>query len=138
MPSGLCNTLSQSWQLRITQLYYLPVTEDQKSEGHDLAGSTAERPTWLKSSCCHAVVLIRGSGFYSKLIQVLIEFCLVVTGLKLSGVVRGWSFSQKVCNMTASLCCCSVAKSCPAFCDPMDCSTLGLSILHHHLPWQAD
>ena len=26
-------------------------------------------------------------------------------------------------------CCCSVAQSCPTFCDPMDCSTPGSSIL---------
>ena len=27
-------------------------------------------------------------------------------------------------------CCCSVAKSCPALCDPMGCSTPGFPILH--------
>ena len=27
----------------------------------------------------------------------------------------------------------SVAQSCPTLCDPMDCSTPGLSV-HHHLP----
>ena len=27
----------------------------------------------------------------------------------------------------------SVAQSCPAFCDPMDCSMPGLPV-HHHLP----
>ena len=31
------------------------------------------------------------------------------------------------------LCCCSVTKSCPALCDPMDCSTPGSSVLHHLL-----
>ena len=30
-------------------------------------------------------------------------------------------------------CCCSVAKSCPTLCDPMDCSTPGFPV-HHHLP----
>ena len=30
-------------------------------------------------------------------------------------------------------CCCSVAKSCPSLCDPMDCSTPGLPV-HHQLP----
>ena len=29
--------------------------------------------------------------------------------------------------------CCSVTKSCPTLCDPMDHSTLGFSV-HHHLP----
>ena len=32
-----------------------------------------------------------------------------------------------ICN------CCLVAKSCPAFCDPMDCSTPGSPVLHYHL-----
>ena len=30
----------------------------------------------------------------------------------------------------ADCCCCSVAKSCPALCDPIDCSTAGLPVLH--------
>ena len=29
-------------------------------------------------------------------------------------------------------CCCSVAKSCPTLCDPVDCSTPGFPV-HHHL-----
>ena len=33
-------------------------------------------------------------------------------------------------------CCCSVAQSCPTLCNPMDCSTPGLSI-PHHLPKHA-
>ena len=28
-------------------------------------------------------------------------------------------------------CCCSVTQSCPSLCDPVDCSTAGLSIPHH-------
>ena len=28
-------------------------------------------------------------------------------------------------------CCCSVAKSCPTLCNPMDCSMPGLPVLHH-------
>ena len=38
--------------------------------------------------------------------------------------------------------CCSVALSCPALCDPMDCSTPGFPVLHHlpelaqtHVSW---
>ena len=41
--------------------------------------------------------------------------------------------------------CCSVAKSCPTLCDPMDCSTPGFLALHYlpefaqiHVPWAAD
>ena len=42
-------------------------------------------------------------------------------------------------------CCCSVTKSCPILCDPMDCSTPGLRVLHHllgfvqvHIHWVSD
>ena len=42
-------------------------------------------------------------------------------------------------------CCCSVAKSCPTLCGPMDCSTPGSPVLHHlpefaqtHVYWVDD
>ena len=42
-------------------------------------------------------------------------------------------------------CCCSVAQLCPTLCDPMDCSTPGLPVLHHllelaqtHVHWVSD
>ena len=34
-----------------------------------------------------------------------------------------------VCFVKSS--CCSVTKLCPTLCDPMDCSTPGLPVLHH-------
>ena len=34
---------------------------------------------------------------------------------------------------SSNCCCCSVAKSCPALCDPMDCSTPGFPVLHYLL-----
>ena len=44
-----------------------------------------------------------------------------------------------------SCCCCSVAQLCPTLCDPMDCSTPGLPVLHHlpelaqtHVHWVSD
>ena len=30
-----------------------------------------------------------------------------------------------------NICCCSVAQSCPALCDPMDCSMPGFAVLHY-------
>ena len=43
------------------------------------------------------------------------------------------------------LCCCSVAKSCPALCDPMDSSKLGFPAFHYlpefaqtHVHWVGD
>ena len=42
-------------------------------------------------------------------------------------------------------CCCSVTKSCPILCNPMDCSTPGFSVLHYllefaqtHVHWVSD
>ena len=32
---------------------------------------------------------------------------------------------------TLWLCCCSVLKSCPTLCDPVDCSAAGFPVLHH-------
>ena len=31
--------------------------------------------------------------------------------------------------LRSTFCCCSVTQSCPTFCDPMDCSTLGFPVL---------
>ena len=36
------------------------------------------------------------------------------------------------CSLSGSCSCCSVAKSCPTLCDPMDCSLPGFSV-HHYL-----
>ena len=42
-------------------------------------------------------------------------------------------------------CCCSVTQSCPALCNPMDCSTPGFPVLYHlqdlaqtHVHWVSD
>ena len=47
--------------------------------------------------------------------------------------------------MPGYYCCCSVAKSYPTLCDPMDCSTPGFPVLHHllelaqtHVHWVSD
>ena len=44
-------------------------------------------------------------------------------------VRKGWSWRHCSCFWS-----CSVAKSCPTYCSPMDCSTPGLSVLHS-LSW---
>ena len=67
---------------------------------------------------------------------------------------KGWSWT--ICPLDTQiliwnqslhfLCCCfSVSKSCPALCDPMDCSMPGFSVLHHllelaqtHVHWVSD
>ena len=52
-------------------------------------------------------------------------------------------FSSTLLNIYC--CCCSVAKSCPVLCDPMDCSTPGFPVLHYlpelaqtHVHWVSD
>ena len=49
----------------------------------------------------------------------------------LKGVLPGDMQGQE--NRIQSQCCCSVAKSCPTVCDPVDCSTPCLPV-HHQLP----
>ena len=48
-------------------------------------------------------------------------------------------------HMVIPICCCSVAKSCPTLCNPMDCSTPGSSVLNCllefaqiHVHWVSD
>ena len=43
------------------------------------------------------------------------------------------SFFYQLHKLHRLLLCCSVARSCPTLCDPMDCSTPGLPV-HHQLP----
>ena len=63
--------------------------------------------------------------------------------------LEGWNFeSHSMTSRERSWvwnCCCSVAKSCPTLCDPMDCSTPGFPVLHHlpeitqtHVHWVGD
>ena len=57
-----------------------------------------------------------------------------------------WSSEQKWKPFrSVYTCCCSVAQSCLTLCDPMDCRTPGLPILHHlpefaqtYIHWVAD
>ena len=55
------------------------------------------------------------------------------------GQILSWTFIAFIMRQimvfllsTPHLCsCCLVIKSCPTLCDPMDCSTPGLPVLHH-------
>ena len=42
-------------------------------------------------------------------------------------------FMGKFCLTFKEVISCSVAKSCPTLCDPMDCSMPGFTVLHHLL-----
>ena len=54
-----------------------------------------------------------------------------------------YPFSLKIfVYVCMHFCCCSVTKSCPILCDPMDCSMPGFPVLHYslefaqsHMPW---
>ena len=52
-------------------------------------------------------------------------------------LVWGWEYWQCISLTMTSLlprcCCCSIAKSCPTLCNPMNCSTQGFSVLHYLL-----
>ena len=54
-------------------------------------------------------------------------------------------WSDLAATILVKRCCCSVAKLCPTFCDPMDSSTPGYSVLHYlpefaqiHVCWVGD
>ena len=54
-------------------------------------------------------------------------------------------FLQHPAHLYSEVCCPSVTKSCPTFCDPKDCSTLGFPVLHClsefaqiHIRWVSD
>ena len=55
---------------------------------------------------------------------------LVLVG-KLSAFHHWVWYKLWVCHLWPLSCCCSVAQSCPALCDPMHCSTSGFPVLHH-------
>ena len=49
-----------------------------------------------------------------------------------SGCCKDWHIIGSMkCLVTQSQCCCSVTQSCPALCNPMDCSMPGFPVLHH-------
>ena len=62
--------------------------------------------------------------------------------------VEAQSLSQGLsyfCSLLTSFCCCSVAKSCPTLCDPVNCSMPGFPVLHYlpefaqtHVHWVSD
>ena len=41
-----------------------------------------------------------------------------------------WHINQWLEMLFKNCCCCSVAKSCPTLCDPMNCNTPGFPVLH--------
>ena len=72
----------------------------------------------------YSIVLILPQGLYYRIHKTFMEKC---SGLLAS--ISSWSpsapYSMNTC-LKARSCCCSVTKSCPTLCDPMDCSAPGL------------
>ena len=46
---------------------------------------------------------------------------------------QNYFFEQKGYFLVLTICCCSVTKSCPTLCDPMNCSIPGFPVLHYPL-----
>ena len=44
--------------------------------------------------------------------------------------VRECGADENKNNLQMVVCCCSVAKSCPTLCNPVDCGTPGFPVLH--------
>ena len=59
--------------------------------------------------------------------------CLVFVAIVIVGVLGVLYVFWILTLIRYMICCCSVAQSCPTFCDPMDCSTPGFPV-HHQLP----
>ena len=64
----------------------------------------------------------------------------VISSVGVSGTA-GWEKGNEECPWG----CCSVTKSCPTLCDPMNCSMPGFPVLHHfpefaqtHVHWVGD
>ena len=55
------------------------------------------------------------------------------TWTSLSGAAAHSCPAARICPGTQCCRCCSVAKSCPTLCEPVDCSTPSFPVLHHLL-----
>ena len=63
-----------------------------------------------------------------------IEFCLrLLFMISRYHVMRLWKYNSFFTTLDFCCCCCSVTHSCPALCDPMDCSMPAFPIASHLL-----
>ena len=61
--------------------------------------------------------------------RIVVLFNLILTGFSCMSYEI---FLMLLCKAPGLYCCgCSVAKSCPPLFDPMDCSTIGSSVLYY-------
>ena len=73
------------------------------------------------------------------------QHCAPCTVLGASTELHLLVFPPETLGRGYGYCCCSVAKSCPTLCNPMDCSTTGFPVLHYlqefaqiHIHWVGD
>ena len=59
--------------------------------------------------------------------------CLIVLGKTSKTMLNKTGKRRHACLFPDHCCCCSVTKSCPTLCDPMDCSMPGFPVLHYLL-----
>ena len=95
--------------------FALPWEWHVPGRGHSLSLRTCgakPQPTWtqreLNFCCCKPL------GFWRWLLTTTL-------------LIQSWLIDRA---KRRSFCCCSLAKSCPTFCDPVDCSTAGSPVLH--------
>ena len=96
--------------------------------------STSSWQCWAFYSLCKLFNL--GKGRTDPLLQFGI-----ITGVKVKYVLK----EEQKQSKHSTICCCSVAQSCPTLCNPMGCSMPGFSLLHclpefaqTHVHWVSD
>ena len=83
----------------------------------------------LNDACWHRW----GWSYLLSLIQMLISFRETLTDTSRNALPVVWApLTQPSCYVRLIIiCCCLIAKSCPTFHNPMDCSTPGFPVPHH-------
>ena len=94
----------------------------------------------IRNTWCQFVPLLMFSAFITWLSWWLLAFFSIKLVFLLEINKALWGDNLRL--FTYPLCCHSVTKSCPALCNPMDCSIPGFPALHYllefvqiHVPW---
>jgi len=84
---------------------------------------------WIITSYQEGMQILKHTHTY---VQIHTHICMYkgIISFKLDKTHRSKIFD--LVNIYVLLFCCSFAQWCPTFCDPMDYSTSGIPVLHHH------